>query len=144
MRGPPKKGLTRKGLLNRKPLKTGISKTSPAKTAGSKAGDAPRSAFAEQKAQAQRAALNALKKARRTADKAGIELSDWEGEFLGSVAERVKTYGRAFGDPEKGGADQALSVNQHIKLKEIAAKAKGEKRQFKPRKGFGRKSPKAE
>ena len=102
------------------------------------------SGFAEQKAQAQRAALNALKKARRTADKAGIELSDWEGEFLGSVTDRLKTYGRAFGDPEKGGRDQALSVNQHIKLKEITAKAKGEKRAFKPRKGFGRKAAKGE
>jgi hypothetical protein len=119
-----------------------LSKTGLARTAALKSKDPPRSGFAEQKAQAQRAALNALKKARRAADKAGIALSDWEGEFLGSVADRVKTYGRAFGDPEKGGADQALSVNQHIKLKEITAKAKGEKRQFKPRKGFKRKAPK--
>ena len=62
------------------------------------------------KAQAKRAALNALKRARRTADKAGIELSDWEGEFLGSVEDRLKTYGRAFGDPEKGGAGEALKA----------------------------------
>ncbi len=82
------------------------------------------------KAQAKRAALNALKRARRTADKAGIELSDWEGEFLTSVEERIKTYGRAFGDPEKGGAGEAFSVMQAVKLKEISAKAKGEKRQF--------------
>ena len=116
--GPPKKGLTRKGLLTRKPLKPGLPDR-----AAAKAKDPPRTALAEQKAQAQRAALNALKRARRTADKAGIELSDWEGEFLGSVADRLKTYGRAFGDPEKGGRDQALSVNQHIKLKEITAKA---------------------
>jgi hypothetical protein len=88
------------------------------------------------KAQAQRAALNALRRARRTADKAGIELSEWEGEFLGSVTERVKTYGRAFGDPEKGGPGQALSVMQHIKLKEISGKAKGDKP-----KGFGRRKP---
>lgn len=78
------------------------------------------------KAQARKAALNALKRARRTADKAGVELSEWEGEFLGSVTQRIETYGRAFGDPEKGGAGQALSVNQTIKLKEIAAKAKGQ------------------
>ncbi len=80
------------------------------------------------KAQAKRAALNALRRARRTADKAGIELSEWEGEFLGSVEDRLKTYGRAFGDPEKGAAGQALSMLQAVKLKEIAAKAKGEKK----------------
>ena len=78
------------------------------------------------RAQAKRAALNALKRAQRTASKAGVELSDWEGEFLGSVAERVKTYGRAFGDPEKGAPGQALSALQNVKLKEIIAKAKGE------------------
>ena len=60
--------------------------------------------------QAKRAALNALKRVRRQADKAGVELSEWEGEFLGSVSERVKTYGRAFGDPEKGAPGQALSM----------------------------------
>jgi hypothetical protein len=79
------------------------------------------------RAAAKRAALNALKRARRMADKAGVELSAWEGEFLGSVTERVKTYGRAFGDPEKGAAGEALSALQHAKLKEIASKAKGDK-----------------
>lgn len=63
---------------------------------------------------------------RRTADKEGVELSEWEGEFLGSVEERVETYGRAFADPEKGAAGQALSAMQARKLKEITAKAKGE------------------
>ena len=87
------------------------------------------------KAQARRAALNALRKARRAADRAGVKLSDWEGEFLGSVEDRVKTYGRAFGDPEKGAAGEALSVMQAVKLKEIAAKASGEK----PARRFGRK-----
>jgi hypothetical protein len=82
------------------------------------------------KAQAKRAALNALKRARRQADRAGVKLSDWEGEFLGSVEERVKTYGRAFGDPEKGAPGQALSAMQAVKLKEIAAKAKGEKKEL--------------
>ena len=82
----------------------------------------------DQKAAAKRAALNALKRARRLADKAGVKLSDWEGEFLGSVADRVKTYGRAFGEPEKGAPGQALSAMQTVKLKEIAAKAKGEKK----------------
>ena len=87
----------------------------------------------DRKAQAKRAALNALQRVRRQAERAEVKLSDWEGEFLGSVEERVKTYGRAFGDPEKGGAGEALSVMQAVKLKEIAAKAKGEKKPFRRR-----------
>ena len=90
------------------------------------------------KAQAKRAALHALKRARRQAARAGVELSDWEGEFLDSVGTRVKTYGRAFGDPEKGAPGEALSALQAVKLKEIAAKAKGEKRlppRGRPRRG---------
>ena len=80
----------------------------------------------DRKAQAQRAALNALRRARRLAGRAGIELSDWEGEFLGSVEDRIKTYGRAFADPDKGAAQAPLSALQAVKLKEITAKAKGE------------------
>ncbi len=76
--------------------------------------------------QARRAALNALRRARRAADRSGIALSEWEGEFLGSVEQRVDTYGRAFGDPEKGAAGSALSVLQSVKLREISAKAKGQ------------------
>jgi hypothetical protein len=94
----------------------------------------------DRKAQAKRAALNALKRAKRRVERAGVKLSDWEGEFLGSVEARVETFGRAFGDPEKGQPGQALSTLQTVKLKEIAAKAKGgdEKR----RGGFGmRKKP---
>jgi hypothetical protein len=95
---------------------------------------------------AKRAALNALRRAKRAADKAGIELSDWEGEFLESVAQRVKTYGRAFGDPDKGAPGTPLSVMQGVKLKEISAKAQGkdrgkEKRKFgagRPRRPGGR------
>jgi hypothetical protein len=82
----------------------------------------------DRKAQAKRAALNALRRARRVAEKAGVKLSDWEGEFLASVGDRVKTYGRAFGDPEKGAPGEALSALQTVKLKEIAAKAKGDKK----------------
>ena len=81
----------------------------------------------DRRAQAKRSALNALRRVSRQAEREGVELSEWEGEFLGSVSERIKTYGRAFGDPEKGAAGEALSAMQHIKLKEIAAKAKGEK-----------------
>lgn len=93
----------------------------------------------DRKAQAKRAALNALKRVRRQADRAEVKLSDWEGEFLGSVEERVKTYGRAFGDPEKGAAGEALSALQAVKLKEIAAKAKGEKKEL-PRRPFKRRA----
>jgi len=82
----------------------------------------------DRKAAAQRAALNALRRARRMAERAGVKLSDWEGEFLDSVSGRLKTYGRAFGDPEKGAPGEALSALQHVKLKEIAVKAKGEKK----------------
>jgi hypothetical protein len=57
-----------------------------------------------------------------------VKLSEWEGEFLSEVSDRVKTYGRAFGDPEKGAAGEALSAMQTVKLKEIAAKATGEKK----------------
>ena len=79
----------------------------------------------DHKERAKRSALNALRRAKRTADRAGVELSEWEGEFLGSVEQRVKSFGRAFGDPEKGAPGQALSMLQAVKLKEIAAKAKG-------------------
>jgi hypothetical protein len=77
------------------------------------------------KKQAKRAALNALRRARRAALRAGVELSDWEGEFLGSVEQRVTAFGRAFADPEKGARGQALSARQTLKLKEISAKAQG-------------------
>lgn len=104
----------------------------------------PLSPYEAQKAAAKRAALNALRRAKRTADKAGVSLSEWEDQFLGEVADRVKTYGRAFGDPEKGAPGQALSMMQAVKLKEIAKKAKGEKREWgrKPSKaGARRKTP---
>lgn len=88
------------------------------------------------RAAAKRAALRALRRARQVADKAGVDLSEWEGEFLGSVEERVTTYGRAFGDSELGAPGQALSAMQTRKLKEISAKAKGE---TPARKGWGKK-----
>ncbi len=76
---------------------------------------------------AKRAALKALKRARRAAEESGVKLSDWEGEFLGSVEERVATYGRAFHDFEKGAPGASLSVLQAVKLKEIGVKASGKK-----------------
>ncbi|ASE40419.1 hypothetical protein CEP68_13495 [Brevundimonas vesicularis] len=93
------------------------------------------SPFEQQREAAKRAALNALKRARRAADKAGVSLSEWEGEFIDSVSERVKTHGRAFADPEKGAPGQALSAMQGRKLKEITAKANG----VEPKRRWGRK-----
>jgi hypothetical protein len=83
-----------------------------------------RKAPPDPRAAAKRQALNALRRAKRSAERAGVELSEWEGEFLGSVKERLETFGRAFGDPEKGAPGQALSMLQTVKLKEIAGKAK--------------------
>jgi hypothetical protein len=88
----------------------------------------------QERARVKRQAIRQLRRTKLIADKAGVDLSDWEGEFLGSVEERVRTYGRAFADPEKGGRGTAFSALQTVKLKEIAAKAKGE-----PRKPFKRK-----
>ena len=81
----------------------------------------------DQREQAKRAALSALRRARRAADRRGIKLSEWEGEFLGSVEGRVEKYGRAFGDPENGAPGTSLSIRQAVKLKEIAGKAKGKR-----------------
>ena len=80
------------------------------------------------KLKAKRAALNAL--AGRAGLRKGVPclFSEWEGEFLGSVEGRVETYGRAFGDPEKGPPGASLSILQSRKLKEIEAKARGKKR----------------
>jgi hypothetical protein len=50
----------------------------------------------------------------------------------------------AFGDAGKGDLSAPLSMMQGRKLKEITAKAKGEKREFKPRRGFSRKGPDAD
>ncbi|MDP3800821.1 hypothetical protein [Brevundimonas sp.] len=97
----------------------------------------PASPFEAEREAARRAALNALRRARRSAEKAGVSLSEWEGEFIDSVSERIKTHGRAFGDPELGAPGQALSALQGRKLKEIAAKAKGES----PKRRWGRKAP---
>ena len=99
----------------------------------------PPSPYEAQRKAAQRSALNALKRARRSAEKAGVALSDWEGEFLDSVGERIREHGRAFADPEKGAPGQPLSAMQGRKLKEITAKAKGEPRRS--ARGWGRPAP---
>lgn len=90
----------------------------------------------DRSAAAKRAALKALRRAQKAADANGVKLSDWEGEFLGSVEERVTKYGRAFRDAEKGGPGTSLSLRQAVKLKEIASKASGEKKVWKKRRSM--------
>lgn len=57
-----------------------------------------------------------------------VDYSDWESEFLTEVDQRLEKYGSAFNDPGKGRKEDALSQLQTVKLKEIAAKARGKKR----------------
>ncbi|WP_075188603.1 hypothetical protein [Maricaulis sp. W15] len=91
-----------------------------------------------------RRALRRLERARKAAadspdDKP--DLSEWEGEFLGSLEERLEKFGSAFNDPDKGNTDDALSARQALKLREIEKKAKGKARKPMSRgNGFKRKS----
>jgi hypothetical protein len=57
-----------------------------------------------------------------------VDYSHWENEFLTEVDKRLEKYGSAFNDLSKGRKDEALSMLQTVKLKEIAAKARGKKR----------------
>ncbi|WP_295692679.1 hypothetical protein [uncultured Maricaulis sp.] len=91
-----------------------------------------------------RRALRRLERARKAAadsDAAKIDLSEWEGEFLGSLEERLEKFGSAFNDPDKGNTEEALSARQALKLREIEKKAKGKARKPMSRgNGFKRKS----
>ncbi len=117
--GPPGKG---QKLGRSKPLKS----KQPMKPGTGFAAKAPLSAADQRKAQQQalqKATLRALEKAKKEAAERGVDLSEWENEFLEGVSTRVKTYGRAFADPDKGAAGTTLSVRQGVKLKEIRHKA---------------------
>ncbi len=115
-REKPGKGLTRrKGLQTRAPMKS--AKPAPA------APPSPAEQRAAQKKALQASTLRLLEKARREAAVRGVDLSEWESEFLDSVSMRVKTYGRAFADPDKGATGGTLSVRQGVKLREIRKKA---------------------
>ena len=57
-----------------------------------------------------------------------VDYSQWESEFLTEVDQRLEKYGSAFHDLSKGRKEDALSSLQTVKLKEIAAKARGKKR----------------
>ncbi|MGA9659103.1 MAG: hypothetical protein WBQ60_08400, partial [Asticcacaulis sp.] len=85
----------------------------------------PASAIDQIKAQKkalQTATLRALEKAKRAANEQGIALSEWETDFIDDLGERIKTYGRAFADPDKGAMNGTLSLRQGLKLKEIRKK----------------------
>src|ERR1043165_2203631 len=57
-----------------------------------------------------------------------VDYSHWETEFLTEVDQRLGKYGSAFANLSKGRKEEALSTLQTVKLKEIAAKARGKKR----------------
>lgn len=57
-----------------------------------------------------------------------VDYSQWESEFLTEVDQRLEKYGSAFANLAKGRKEEALSTLQTVKLKEIAAKARGKKR----------------
>ncbi|HTM83137.1 hypothetical protein [Asticcacaulis sp.] len=112
----PSKGMTRsKGLQTKKPLQVKSSFTVKPQS--------PLDQIKAQKKALQAATIRALEKAKREAAEQGVELSEWENEFIEGVTERVKTYGRAFADPDKGAMNGTLSLRQGMKLKEIRKKA---------------------
>lgn len=115
----PSKGLKQsQGLRQKTPLKSGGGfKTMPQMSPGT-----PPSPQDARKA-LQRQTIRALEKAKQAALEAGVELSEWESTFIDDVATRVKTYGRAFADPDKGAINGTLSLRQGLKLKEIRQKA---------------------
>ncbi len=124
---PPGKGLNRsKSLQTQKPLQAKAPlKTKAAMKPGAGFSAKPPSPAEQRKAQQkalQKATLRLLEKAQKEAAERGVNLSEWENEFLDSVSERVKTYGRAFADPDKGASGSTLSARQGVKLKEIRKK----------------------
>ena len=57
-----------------------------------------------------------------------VDYSHWENQFLSEVDKRLQKYGSAFHNLSKGKSEEALSMLQTAKLREIAAKAAGKKR----------------
>ena len=113
----PSKGMTRsRGLQTKKPLQAKAGFTAKPKS--------PLDQIKAQKKALQAATIRALEKAKREATEQGVELSEWENDFIEGVTERVKTYGRAFVDPDKGAMNGTLSLRQGMKLKEIRKKAR--------------------
>ncbi len=122
----PPKGLNRNTPLLAKPNRAASPAGKPLKT-GSGLAAKPLSPVEQRKAAQkalQKATVRALEKARQEAAEQGIDLSEWENTFIEEVAQRVKTYGRAFADPDKGAMNGTLSLRQGLKLKEIRKKAR--------------------
>ncbi|MGZ3305605.1 MAG: hypothetical protein ACXU8U_07060 [Asticcacaulis sp.] len=116
----PGKGMGRsKPLQSKTPMKAGSGFKPPSLS--------PAEQRKAQQKSLQKTTLQALEKARQEAAERGVDLSQWEDEFLSGVAERVQTYGRAFADPDKGAAGGTLSLRQGLKLREIRKKAAGAK-----------------
>ena len=74
----------------------------------------------------ERSAKNAQRKIARLKAKLSEigEITDFEEEFAGSVAERLDKYGAAFADPSKGRPGDALSASQKQVLARMNKKAK--------------------
>lgn len=90
----------------------------------------------------------ALKRVRRlaalqTEAETPPDYSGWEQEFLTEVESRLDKFGSAFADLGKGRPEEALSVLQAQKLREIEQKARGKDDGDKPRarSSFKRKPP---
>lgn len=95
-----------------------------------------------------RKALRKLRKAKERAEADGIELTDWEKDFVDGVDERLTKYGSAFADPHLGAPDEALSNAQSEILRQLDKKSRGKtsngltaRKPLKARKGMGRPAP---
>jgi hypothetical protein len=77
-------------------------------------------------------ALAALKRAAAKASTTPEGLSDWEGEFLASLEERLTQYGSAFTDPDKGQLSAPLSLRQGLKVRQISKKGDVTAKKIKP------------
>ena len=90
-----------------------------------------------------RKALRKLRKAKQRAEAEGIDLSDWEAEFVEGVEERLEKYGSAFADLSLGGQEEALSNAQAEILRQLDKKSRGKssggfttRKPLKAKKGF--------
>jgi len=75
-----------------------------------------------------RQALRRIRRLKKSSDRLSDAerkaLSEWEAEFLDSVETRLDTYGSAFTDPNLGDDEEALSVRQEGKLREVGRKVR--------------------
>ncbi|WAC49318.1 hypothetical protein OVA03_05255 [Asticcacaulis sp. SL142] len=113
-----------KGLRQKTPLKAKSSLKSNTGLKSQTGLQAKPPSPADQKKALQKATVRLLEKAKREAAEQGVDLSEWEAEFIDSVKGRIEVYGRAFADPDKGAMDGTLSLMQGLKLREIRKKVK--------------------